>query len=165
VYYISPSQVNILTPPDAISGLVPVVVGNNGSTAAAFTAIANPTSASFFVFGGGPYVAAVHTGGGLVGTGTPAKPGETIMIYANGFGPTDTPVASGAVTQSGNLTPKPVVQIGGVTATVEFAGLVYPGEFQFNVVVPPTLTNGDQPITATYGGLPTPSGTLLPVHN
>ena len=59
------------------------------------------------------------------------------MLYANGFGPTSTPVVAGAVTQSGTLSPLPVVKIGGVTATVQFAGLVSPGEFQFNVVVPP----------------------------
>jgi uncharacterized protein (TIGR03437 family) len=48
-----------------------------------------------------------------------------------------------------------VIKIGGITgitATVTFAGLVAPGEFQFNVVVPSTLADGDQPITATYGG-------------
>jgi uncharacterized protein (TIGR03437 family) len=47
-----------------------------------------------------------------------------------------------------------VIKIGGITGitTVTFAGLVAPGEFQFNVVVPSTLADGDQPITATYGG-------------
>jgi hypothetical protein len=50
-------------------------------------------------------------------------------------------------------------------ATVFFAGLVGPGEFQFNVVVPASLANGDQPITATYGGLTTRPGTLITVHN
>jgi hypothetical protein len=50
------------------------------------------------------------------------------------------------------------------TATVAFAGLVAPGEFQFNVVVPSSLANGDQPVTATYNGLTTQAGTLLTVH-
>ena len=72
---------------------------------------------------------------------------------------------SGSVSQSGMLSPLPVVKIGGVTATVQFAGLVAPGEFQFNVVVPASLTNGDQSITATYGGVSTQSGTLVTIHN
>jgi uncharacterized protein (TIGR03437 family) len=87
-----------------------------------------------------------------------------VVLYANGFGPTSVAVVSGAETQSGTLTPLPAIAIGGVAATVQFAGLVAPGEFQFNVVVPASLANGDQPITATYNGLSTQSGTLITVH-
>jgi hypothetical protein len=36
VYYISPSKINILTPPDSINGTVQVVVTNNGVATAAF---------------------------------------------------------------------------------------------------------------------------------
>jgi uncharacterized protein (TIGR03437 family) len=58
-----------------------------------------------------------------------------------------------------------VFTIGGVPAQVQFAGLnVTPGEFQFNVVVPSSLANGDQPVTATYNGLTTQAGTLLTVQ-
>ena len=98
VYYISPTQINILTPPDTISGAVQVVVTNNGAATAAFTAQAQPISPSFFVFSGGPYVAAEHVDGSLIGpatlypgASTPAKPGETVVIYANGFGATSVP--------------------------------------------------------------------------
>jgi uncharacterized protein (TIGR03437 family) len=51
----------------------------------------------------------------------------------------------------------------GIAATVTFAGLIGPGEFQFNVVVPASLADGDQPIAATYNGLTTQSGTLITV--
>ncbi len=172
VYYISPTQINVLTPPDAMSGPVPVVVTNNGTAARTFTAQAQAISPSFFVLNGGPYVAAEHVNGSLIGPATlypglstPAKPGETVVIYANGFGPTNVPVTSGSVTQSGTLTPVPVIQIGGVRAAVQFAGLVAPGEFQFNVVIPASLSNGDQTILASYGGGSTQAGTLIPIHN
>ena len=172
VYYISPTQINVLTPPDAMSGPVQVVVTNNGAAGASFTAQAQTLSPSFFVFNGGPYVAATHADGTLLGPGslypgstTPAKPGETIVLYANGFGQTSTPVISGSILQSGTLSPQPVIKIGGTTATVQFAGLVSPGEFQFNVVVPASLGNGDQPITAAYGGVSTQSGALITIHN
>jgi uncharacterized protein (TIGR03437 family) len=170
VYYISPTQINVLTPPDAMSGAVQVVVTNNGAPSTAFSVQAQSLSPSFFVFNGGPYVAATHVGGALLGPRTlypglttPAQPNEIIVLYANGFGTTSTPVVSGSVTQSGTLTPLPVVKIGGITAMVQFAGLVAPGEFQFNVVVPANTPNGDQPITATYGGLTTQAGTLLSI--
>ena len=50
-------------------------------------------------------------------------------------------------------------------ATVQFAGLVRPGQYQFNVVVPNGLADGDHPVVATYGGATTQAGTLIPVKN
>jgi uncharacterized protein (TIGR03437 family) len=172
VYYISPGQINILTPPDSISGSVQVQVNSGGVTSASFTAQAAAIAPSFFVFNGGPYLAATHVGGALIGPATlfpklttPAKPNETIVLYANGFGPTSTPVVSGSVSQSGTLSPLPVVKIGGVSANVTFAGLVAPGEFQFNVVVPANTPDGDQSIVATYNGSSTQSGTLITIQH
>ena len=123
VYYISPTQVNILTPPDAMQGSVDVVLTNNGSSSVAYLAQAQPISPSFFVFNGGPYIAATHVDGALLGptslypgSTTPAKPGETVVLYANGFGPTSTPVVSGSEMQAGTLSPLPVITIGGISA-------------------------------------------------
>jgi uncharacterized protein (TIGR03437 family) len=171
VYYISPTQVNILTPPDAMQGPVNIVL-TGGATSASFTAQAQPISPSFFVFNGGPYIAATHANGTQLGpvslypgSTTPAKPGETIVLYANGFGPTSTPVVGGSILQSGTLSPLPVVKIGGITATVQFAGLVSPGEFQFNVVVPGGTPDGDQPVVASYNGLTTQSSTLIAIQH
>jgi uncharacterized protein (TIGR03437 family) len=172
VYYISPTQINVLTPPDAMNGPVQVTVTNGGTAAAAFTAQAQSISPSLFIFNGGPYVAAVHSNGSLIGPAslypgstTPAKAGETVMLYANGFGPTNVPVTSGSVAQSGTLSPLPSIEIGGVTADVRFAGLVAVGEYQFNVIVPAGLANGDQSITATYNGQTTQAGTLITIQN
>ena len=102
VYYVSPTQVNILTPPNAISGSVPVQVSDNGAISANFMVQAQAEAPSFFVFGGGPYIAATHANGSYLGptslypgSTTPAQPGETITMYANGFGSTSTPVVSG----------------------------------------------------------------------
>jgi uncharacterized protein (TIGR03437 family) len=86
------------------------------------------------------------------------------VLYANGFGLTSMPPASGSILQSGSLSPLPIVKIGGVNATVQFAGLVAPGEFQFNVVVASSLANGDQSITANYGGQATQAGTLVTIQ-
>ena len=169
VEYISPTQVNILTPPNAISGPVQVVVDNNGTASTAFTAQAAPLSPSFFAFPFN-YVAAVHLNGSLIGPTslypgftTPAQPNEIIVLYCNGFGPTSTLLVSGSAAQSGMLSPLPVVTIGGAIATVQFAGLVAPGEFQFNVVVPKSLSDGDQPIEATYGGVST-QGAIITIQ-
>jgi uncharacterized protein (TIGR03437 family) len=172
VYYVSPTQINILTPPDVMNGSVQVVVTNGGTASAAFAAQAHESSPSFFVFDGGPYVAAVHANGSLIGPAglypgstTPAKPGETLLLFADGFGSTNVPVTSGSTTQSGTLSPVPVIKIGGLTATVSFAGLVAPGEFQFNVTVPASIADGDQSLVAAYNGLITQPGTLITVQH
>ena len=171
VYYISPTQINILTPPDiSTSSPLQVQVTNNGLTSAAFTAQGQALSPSFFLFSGVSYIAATHGDGTFLGPttlypglSTPAKPGETVVLYANGFGPTSTPVVSGSLMQSGALNPVPVIKIGGETATVTYANLVLPGEYQFNVVVPSDLADGDQPVVATYNGASTQAGAKIAV--
>jgi uncharacterized protein (TIGR03437 family) len=172
VYYISARQINVLTPPNLAAGPVQVVVTNGATASAAFTATAKTVSPSFFIFGGGPYVAAVHANGSYIGpttlypgATTPAVPGETILLFGNGFGTTNVAVTAGSETQSGSLQTLPVVTIGGVQATVIFAGLnVTPGEFQFNVVVPGSLAAGDAAISASYNGATTQSGTLITIQ-
>jgi uncharacterized protein (TIGR03437 family) len=149
VAYISPTQVNILSPSDAISGPVQVVLTNSGIASAAFTAQAQAVSPAFFVVNGGPYVVAEHANGSYISTASAAKPGEIIVLYANGFGSTT----------------QPAIQIGGIAATIQYAGTVGPGLYQINVVVPPSLSNGDQPITASAGATSTQSGTLITIHN
>ena len=176
IYYISPTQVNILTPPDALPANVPVQLTNNGTTVSIPAVQSQPLSLSFFEFvspGGSHYVYARHLDGGLIGppslfpsASTPVKPGETIYLAATGFGPTDVPVVSGAVTQSGTLPlPFPVVRIGGVQATVIFAGLVSVGTYQINLIVPPALPDGDLTLTATYNGLSIQPNLLITVRH
>jgi uncharacterized protein (TIGR03437 family) len=171
VYYISPTQINILTPPNPMSGPVQVVVTYKGTPSAPFTVQAQASSPSFFMFGSGPYVAAVHANGNLIGPAslypgatTPVQPGETVLIYANGFGQTSPPVVSGAIAQSGTLSPLPVVTVGGIPATVRFAGLIEAGLFQLNVVIPPSAPSGDNSLVATYNGISTNPDALITVQ-
>lgn len=87
------------------------------------------------------------------------------MLYANGFGPASVPVVTGSEVQSGTLSPLPAVTIGGVAATVGFAGLVSPGEFQFNITLPASLADGDQPIEATYNGIATQPQSVITIQH
>jgi uncharacterized protein (TIGR03437 family) len=165
LYFISPTQVNILTPPDALSGLVQVQVTTSGRTSNVAAVQAQAQSLSFFEFvssGGRHYVYGRHGADNTIigptslfpGTTTPVRPGETIYVAATGFGATDVAVVSGALTQGGVLPkPWPEVAIGGVPVTVTFAGLVAPGTFIININVPDSLPDGDLALTATYNGL------------
>jgi uncharacterized protein (TIGR03437 family) len=169
VYYISPTQLNILTPPDALSGSVDVRV-NNGSVTSTATVAGGALSNAFFAFDG-THATSIHADGSLLGPAslypgytTPARPNETIILYGNGLGTTADPIVSGSPTQSGALPSLPVVRIGGIVASVQFAGLVSPGLYQLNVVVPDGVPNGDNALTGTYNGLPMQSGVTLAVQ-
>ncbi len=86
---------------------------------------------------------------------TPARPNETIVLWANGFGLAATTLTEGSSSQNSQLPELPIVQIGGVTATVTFAGVVGPGLYQFNVTVPGSVPDGDSAISASYRGVQT----------
>ena len=177
VYYISPTQVNILTPPDAMSGPVQVLLTNNGLVSNSFPVQAAAQALSFFDFvsaTGSHYVYGRHLSDNSLigppslfpGLTTPVKPGETIYVAGTGFGPTNSPIVSGALMQSGTLPqPWPAVTIGGVSATVTFAGLVGVGTYQFNIQVPSNVPDGDLPLTAAYSGQNTQSQLLITVQH
>ncbi len=148
MFYISPTQVNVLTPPDAMAGPVELQLTNGGVQSAPFTVQAAPVSPAFFMSGGG-YVMALHALGGVISAGSPATPGETILLFGTGFGSTTEPL--------------PVIKIGGITAKLQFAGPVALGDYQFAVVVPKALASGDQIITGTFDGAATQPGTLIAI--
>jgi uncharacterized protein (TIGR03437 family) len=94
-------------------------------------------------------------------TFTPARPGETIVMYAVGFGLPAATLVNGSSSQFGTLPTLPVMQIGGTAAGVQFAGINGPpGLYQLNVVVPPDTANGDVQVSVSYAGTVTPVATL-----
>ena len=58
ISYISPSQVNFLTPPGVLQGAAEVQLSINGAAIVGFAEQAQAILPSFFLFGAGPYVAA-----------------------------------------------------------------------------------------------------------
>lgn len=170
VSYVSPTQINVLTPPDLAPGPATVQVMVNGAASAPFNINAQAYDPAFFQWG--KYVVATHADYSLAGSAslfpgrsTPVRPGETIILWANGFGLTSTPIINGAPVQSGTLTTAPVIRIAGQTAAVAFAGLASNGLYQINVTVPQGTPTGDQSIVATYNGIATQSGLLINVSN
>ena len=83
VYYISPSQIDILTPPDAMPAAVNVVVTTNAGVSNSFAVKPQPVSPSFFVFGGGPYVVATHSVSETAVTVAERGPGSIRHISPN----------------------------------------------------------------------------------
>lgn len=165
VQYISPTQINAISPADDALGPVEVKVTANGVTSEPVMANLQSFTPAFFAFDG-KYLAATHVDGGLLGKSglfasapnatTPAKPGEVIVLYGTGFGVTSPATAAGSLTQQiGAITTPLTVTIGGVPATVSFAGLIpgYAQLYQLNVQTPESLADGDQPVVVQMGGV------------
>lgn len=167
VSFVSNTQVNFLVPSTVSPGPAQIQTTNNGLTSAPVTVNVDALAPAFFTIGtdatnGNAYVAAEHSDGTLVGPAatiqgaTPAEPGETVVLFATGFGST---LASGEV-----LAVTPVVAIDGIAAEVSFAGLVGPGLYQFNVVVPPAVTLGqDVLVVGLSGDFETQPGAFLTI--
>ena len=180
-------QLTILTALDNTIGPVPVVVTNAGVSSPPFTADMEAVAPSFLLFSTAGYIAATHANGTLLGPttlypgySTPAKPGETVALYAVGFGLPSTPLVNGSAIQSGPLPVLPVCQVGGAAAPLTFAGVVSPGLYLLNLTIPNTAANGDNAVSCTYGSSnsgesanriiqakdpTTPAGALIAVQN
>jgi uncharacterized protein (TIGR03437 family) len=172
-YFVSPNQINVLCPLDNTTGPVAIVVISGGVSSAPFTANLQTVSPSFPLVGSTSYVVATHTDYSLVGPAslsapgypfTPAHKGETILLYAFGLGLPTTALVNGASIQSGPLPALPQVQIGGATAIVTFAGVISPGLYQLNVIIPLGAPSGDNSLVLTYSGQTSPAGNMISVQ-
>jgi len=175
ISFISSTQINLQAPDDTATGNVAVVVKNAAGESAPRTVALQSVSPAFFPFGpqNGRYLASVATDGtylgpaGLFGstvTSRPARPGEVVLLFGTGFGPTNPPVAAGQLfSGAARLANDVRITIGGMAADVAFAGLSSAGLYQFNVTVPPAVANGDQAVVATINGVQSPSGIFLAV--
>ena len=176
VYYVSPTQINFIVPPD-ISGQQPVTVKTPSGTSAAVTVQVNSFGPAFFGWPNNHVVTtrqdfswAVKNGTFPGTTTTPAKPGDTIILWGTGFGSTIPAAPAGIATPSSpggyNTATKPIVEIDNVAATVDGAALApgLAGLYQVAIQVPTTLGDGDWPVVATIGGVSSPSGMVLTVQ-
>ncbi|HEU5020518.1 MAG TPA: hypothetical protein VFT60_01460, partial [Bryobacteraceae bacterium] len=158
VFFTSPGQINAIAPSNLSEGPATVVVSNNLSSSAVFNgATIASASPSFFIYGAGGkfYPAAVRLDGTLVGdpavqaNSAKVKPGDTILLFANGLGASDgNVVAAPAAFPSAGMS----VNAGSNALEVLGAALVYAGEYQVNVKIPATLAPGDYNLTIAVPG-------------
>jgi uncharacterized protein (TIGR03437 family) len=176
VYFISPGQLNVLAP-DVPAGPISVTVTTAAVASTAFSTTASAYGPAFFLWPGSQVVAtrqdftyAAKAGTFAGSTTVPAKPGDVLILWATGFGPTIPASPSGvSVPASGGFSTAsaPTVTVNNTPATVYGAALA-PGSaglYQIAIQVPTTLADGDWPIQATIGSVASPAGTILSVHH
>ena len=165
--FVSPTQINALVADDTATGDTQIVAtsANGQSTPVTSTRVAlSPAFLPFTDAAGKKYVAARHADFSVMAkagmfsglTTTPAKPGEVVLLFAVGLGPTNPAVAAGKVpTDIAKIPDTFTLRIGDVPATVAYAG-VSPGSaglYQFNVTVPDSLPNGDAAVVVEVNGV------------
>ena len=174
VEYVSPTQLNVLLPVDTpTTGTVQLQTYNFGLSSGPVTVPVQAAAPAFFLQSDGKHIVATHADGSLIGpagtssssTATPAAPGETVILYGNGFGPTNPAAAEGQVlTTALPLAATPTVTCNGTPVQVVFAGLTYAGLFQINIVMPNPVAGGDVPVVAQVGSASSPSTAVIAVQ-
>lgn len=162
------TALTFLVPTDIAPGTTAQIqTTNNGLTSTAVSVPVDALAPAFFIEGtanGNSYISAEHANGSLVGPTTlisgkttPANPGEEIVLYGTGFGPSNTFAST-------PLSTPPDILIDALPAQVLFAGQIAPGVDQFNVVVPQGVTAGDALVVGLTGLYETQLGAFTNVQ-
>lgn len=167
LFYVSPGQVNCQTPVEIRPRESPYdlrVVFNN-ETSPAFPLRVGPAAPGLF-----PVVA--HQDFTVVGRGDgqkAAKPGDLIVLFGSGFGPTALPLDSGQFADRASPVVLPVrVLIDNVAlpeSAVLYAGLApgFAGLYQVNLFLPVELPRPEVEAVVEIDGIPSPNGVLIAV--
>ena len=163
--FISANQINVQAPLLTRTGMVPVVVTTPAGTSEMVMVNVLREAPGLFLFTQTPtrFPAVVRaTDGRFIApaglfpglTTEPAKPGDIVLLFGTGFGPTTPAVVPGRVfsgaaplTDAASLQ----VRIGGMDVRPSFAGLSGSGLYQFNVTVP-NLPDGNHRIEMLING-------------
>ena|GEM_PF-3371937 len=178
ISFVSPTQVNALVPNVTLRGWVPIEVRVNNTPTEGGYIYLRDTAPALFVYSqqGGRYVAAQHpdstaTAVGPVGlfpggpASRPATSAQIITVYATGFGRTNPAIdpatffkGSAALLDSTQFQ----LRVGGLPAQIQYVGLVAPGLYQVNLVLP-SLTTGEYYVNADVDTMTTQPGVMVPV--
>jgi len=144
IYYAIATQIAAELPSNTPTGTATMTVSYNNTPSASFTFQVVPSALGIGVYNG-LAIATNATNYSLYSYTQSAKPGDVLVLWGSGLGAiagdsdtvyTSSPHAIGVT---------PTIYIGGVQATVLYAGdSGYPGLNQIDVVVPATVTPGCQ---------------------
>ena len=161
LYYLSDGQLNVQLPNElATNQQYAVVVSANNALTLPDTIDVVAGQPGVDAFSDGHVVAQHNADYSLVSSSNPAKPGEYLIIYLVGLGPTNSQRADrragpGPPNPLATATVQPTVTVGGQPAFVAFAGLT-PGAvglYQITFQVPAGAASGDQNLVVIQGGV------------
>jgi uncharacterized protein (TIGR03437 family) len=173
IVYVSSRQSSVVVPYSvAGKGSVPMVVEYQGQRSAPLTVRVVETGPGLFsanASGTGPG-AFLNQDGSVNTASNAAARGSVVILYGTGEGQTNPPGQDGRLV--GTPLPAPVagvqVTIGGQRADVLYAGGapgLTAGLFQLNVVVPPQVQTGNQPVVIRVGNNESQRGVTIAIRD
>jgi uncharacterized protein (TIGR03437 family) len=154
LYFTAPGQISALAPFAATGSTASIVVVNGAQRSAAIDVPLARTSPGIFTIppaGTGPG-ALLHADFTLVSAASPAKRGETVLLFLTGLGAVTPPSPDGAAassTQLSTVNADVKVYVGGRQAAIVFKGLApgLAGLYQINFTIPASAPTGSsQPL-------------------
>jgi uncharacterized protein (TIGR03437 family) len=150
VFYVSPTQISVLVPSETAEAYATFQVIDQGVASNSVTLYTSATAPGVFTlnqagFGAGAILNADYS---LVSAQSPARIGETVLVFLTGLGATNPSVpdgAAGPVKPLSKVTdPNLQVFIDGQNAPIAFGGLApgLVGLYQLNVQVPAGVRSG-----------------------
>lgn len=159
--YVTPGQIGVTAPLNlAGKTQTSIVVSSAGQSSAPLVKTVAPTAPGLFTLNAaGTGAAAVINQAGTINTATaPAPKGSIVAFYLTG---------GGVSNAEGRLTATTTVTIGGLPATLAYAGIApasTAGLYQVNATVPAGAASGSQPVVITIGGVASQAGVTLEVQ-
>jgi uncharacterized protein (TIGR03437 family) len=142
IYYVSPTQVNLLIPSELIAGRHQLEVVRDGVAGPRISIVLQAESPEIFITYPERWVAATRADGSAITPGRPAQPGETIVLYATGLGRTRPDSLSGQVASiAAPIIRRPEFRVwldGRPGGTIHYSGLTpgFGGLYQINLQLP-----------------------------
>jgi uncharacterized protein (TIGR03437 family) len=156
--YVSETQINFQVPSNVAAGTASLYVNRDGGTSAPFNFTVVTSAPGIFQDSSNHAVAQnlVNDSYSTNSDSNPVPSGAVLVVYFSGVGAVNHPAPDGSpapVSPVATATATATATIGGVSATVDFAGLTagFAGLAQADIVVP-SLGTGDYPLVLNIGG-------------
>ena len=172
ILYASATQINAVVP-YGVTGQsqIAMQVQYGGGAANQTLQVASASPGAFTSdFSGSGQVVAANQDGSINSASNPAAKGSYVTIYITGGGQTNPPGVTGSVnpiTPLKYLAQQPTVMVGGVAATVSFAGsapALVDGVDQLNIQLAPNTPSGAQPLVISSGTVSSPTTVTLSIQ-
>lgn len=160
VFIVDPTFIEFQVPYEVpLGSSIPVVVTSNGAQSNTVNVTVADYALGVFTYNRTATIVdpdVFHLNGSLLTPSSPAVPGETVIVIANGIGKLNNPPATGAATAPPYPTAvdTPVVTVGGVAAVPQYSGLLAGdlGVVQMNIQLPTNLPSGSLPLVIQFPG-------------
>jgi uncharacterized protein (TIGR03437 family) len=162
LFYISPLQINAQAPTELAPGVWPVTVR--------LVNLESSDQVEVRPYSPGLFDSVRHTDGTLVSPSAPGRPGEFLLFFGTGFGPTVPSLAAGELAPLGPTWMAAFVQatIGDIPLQaneIYYSGLAptYAGLYQFNLQIPSNAPAGNLEVRVEVQGQWSQPGVRIPV--